>query len=394
MERVLLAGDFNYGPPIDFETLQVPLATGLLSVTTHRSDFPLDHLLGFASRRNPKRGFLFVSKVLGKHIPVRPSVIREVHARLAARIGNVPGPVVCIGMAETAIALGHGVFDEFTRQTGRHDDTMFLHSTRYRLDQPHALEFLEEHSHAADHIIYEPQNSHARSIFRDARTLVLVDDEASTGKTFVNLVAAMKGAMPLLERVITVVITDWRGPERMAATAAAFPIPSLSLSVLEGEYQFEPNPDLKFIEMPKVSGDGLNKDHLLPGNFGRLGLLPGQYPEWISRQVEHVIGTQRDGKVLVLGTGEFAYPPFLLAEELERQGVDVLYQSTTRSPIITGLAIGSALTFEDNYGERMPNYLYNAQRGQYDRVLICHETPAGSVDSALVDSLEAETLEF
>ena len=32
----------------------------------------LTELCGFASRQNPKRAFLFVSKVLGKHIPVKP----------------------------------------------------------------------------------------------------------------------------------------------------------------------------------------------------------------------------------------------------------------------------------------------------------------------------------
>ena len=34
--------------------------------------YQLKDLLGFAQRINPKRAFLFVSKVLGRHIPVAP----------------------------------------------------------------------------------------------------------------------------------------------------------------------------------------------------------------------------------------------------------------------------------------------------------------------------------
>src|SRR4029450_10696987 len=95
---------------------------------------------------------------------------------------------------------------------------------------------------------------------------------------------------------------------------------------------------------------------------------------------------------LVLGTGEFAYPPFLLAEELERRGLDVRYQSTTRSPIIEGGAIGTSLTFADNYGDGIPNFLYNARREDYDRIIVCHETPAATVDGGLLTALSPESI--
>jgi hypothetical protein len=99
-------------------------------------------------------------------------------------------------------------------------------------------------------------------------------------------------------------------------------------------------------------------------------------------------------RLLVLGTGEFAYPPFLLAEELERHGLDVRYQSTTRSPIIEGGAIGCSLAFADNYGDGIPNFLYNARREDYDRILVCHETPAATIDGALLSALGAEAVPF
>lgn len=399
------------GPLVSDECIeehQVKLPTGTLDIKVFKTLMPLDEICSFAARQNPKRGFLFVSKVLGKHIPVRPSKVREVHTRLAAQIpADLPGPVVVIGMAETAICLGNGVFDEYARLSGR-QDVMFTQSTRYRLDKPVAIEFLEEHSHAADHIIYEPEDAALKEMFFNARSLVLIDDEASTGKTFVNLVKNMTSIMPLVERVVTGVITDWRGPKRTAETLAAIPVPAQTIAILHGEYQFSASPHLKLVEMPKVTGSNQARDRILPHNFGRLGLPPGYYEGDTDgkRCIEAALAQtacplsrfcglgQHGEKLLVLGTGEFAYPPFLLAEALELSGFNVFYQSTTRSPIMTGLAIAARVEHTDNYGDGIVNFIYNARREDYDRVIICHETPKGSVDDALTGALAAETLEF
>ena len=72
-------------PPGDGRT-QVRLRSGTLRLAVERADWPLESLCGFASRRGKKRGFVFVSKVLGKHYPVRPRVMEEAHARLVAQV--------------------------------------------------------------------------------------------------------------------------------------------------------------------------------------------------------------------------------------------------------------------------------------------------------------------
>ena len=413
--HVLDAGRHNFmgagkfvidGSAIEARTVELP--TGMLDIKVFQTSMPLSEICGFAARQNPKRGFLFVSKVLGKHIPVLPSKVREVHTRLASQIDpNLPGPVVFIGMAETAICMGNGVFDEYVRLTGR-QDVMFIQSTRYPLVKRRAIEFLEEHSHAADHIIYEPEDAALKATFYGARSLVLIDDEASTGKTFVNLVKNMATIMHHVERVVTGVITDWRGPKRSQEMQAQMPLPSTMVAILSGEYQFTPAPTLKLVEMPKVTGTDSFRDGTLRSNFGRLGLpanlynVDGAAQRCIENLVESVgmpslpycAHGQHGEKMLILGTGEFAYPPFLLAERLEAAGFHVLYQSTTRSPIMTGLAIGCRIEHTDNYGDGIVNFLYNARRQDYDRVLLCHETPVGSVDPRLVEALGAETLEF
>ncbi len=92
----------------------------------------------------------------------------------------------------------------------------------------------------------------------------------------------------------------------------------------------------------------------------------------------------RGERILVLGTGEFVWEPFLLAERLEAAGAQALYGSTTRSPIAVGYAIESAISFTDNYGLGIPNFVYNVAHQQFDRILVCTETPAESIDTQLL----------
>jgi hypothetical protein len=96
----------------------------------------------------------------------------------------------------------------------------------------------------------------------------------------------------------------------------------------------------------------------------------------------------------VLGTGEFMHPSTLLGAALERLGVDVVVQSTTRSPILTWGAIGHALGLPDNYGEGIPNFIYNVAPGQYDHVLVCHETPAGEALPGFARLLNARLFHY
>lgn len=355
----------------------VELATGVLRIRVDRADLPLAELCDFATRMNPRRGFLFVSKVLGRHLPARPSVMRDSQRRLAARLpASLPGPVVIIGLAETAVALGQGVHAEFVARTGR-DDVLYLQTTRYALDRAPAMTFEEEHSHAPRHLLHQPAAPADRALLRSARSLVIVDDEASTGRTLVNVARAFARIAPGLERSAAVVLTDWR-PEPDAEVEV--------LSLLRGSYEFSPRADAPPVEMPRVAGDGRPRTSLLPRNYGRLGLRrPPVVPPELVRGLDVAPGA----RVLVLGTGEFCYLPMLIAEALEQAGADVRCQSTTRSPARLGHAIGSAMTFLDNYGDGIPNFLYNVRPLDYERVIVVYETPRDTVQAGLIDTLRA-----
>lgn len=364
------------------QTLSATLMRGQLEVTVDAAVIAPDALFGFAERRNPKRAFLFVSKVLGRHIPVRPSVMDKSYENLAAKIpADLPGPVLVIGMAETAVGLGAGVHRAFSRTRA---DTLYMVSTRHPTGTELFARFEEEHSHASAHLIHLPVDADAREMMLNARSLVLVDDEASTGKTFINLHRALVDAgLRQIERVVTCVLTDWSG----TAVRDSIGESAHQVSLLQGSYRFSEDPEAPLPDMPSVGTIAAGEWPLTPASdWGRLGV----------RNVEDTLAPELEVKpgerILVVGTSEFVWRPFLLAERLERAGADVHFSSTSRSPIALGHAIGHALSFSDNYGLGIPNFLYNVSPGQFDRVLICSETPAQAVPAELVNALNAQVI--
>jgi len=364
------------------------LPTGLLEVDLYKGADELDALLGFAARANAKRGFLFLSKVLGKHWPVRASSMLEVHARLAAGVPDGSGPVLFIAMAETAVGLGQGVFEAWLRANpGR--DALFLHTTRYRVGTGPIIEFEEAHSHAPRQFLHMPASRHEQELLLRAQTIVLVDDEASTGNTFVNLAQACRRLNPSIERVHLAVIANFMG--RAATGAARFGLPATLGALIDGEYRFEAA-NIPVDAAPAQRFDA-QAERGASTAFGRLGLArPLRAPELLARRL--AAGIAPGDKVLVLGTGEFMHASTLLGAALEAHGLDVVVQSTTRSPILTWGAVGHALTFPDNYGEGIANFLYNVAPGQYAHVLVCHETPPNAALRALAGQLGARLFHY
>lgn len=360
----------------------IMLARGELQLDITRCSVVPASLFGFSERRNPKRAFLFVSRVLGRHIPARPSTMSASFDALAAKIpADLPGPVLVLGMAETAVGLGAGVHRSLRRTR---PDTVYLVSTRHPLGTELFARFEEEHSHASAHLVHLPQDPITRELMLNARSLVLVDDEASTGKTFINLLAALRDAgLRKVERVVTATLTDWsdNAVQKQLGDMAS------SISLLEGCYRFIENPDALLPDMPAV-GRVAQGDWPLAAekDWDRLGVREDH------ATLAPSLTVNRGERILVVGTSEFVWHPFRLAERLEKAGADVHFSSTSRSPIALGHAIDHALSFSDNYGLGIPNFLYNVAPGQFDRVLICSETPAAAVDATLIQALNAEII--
>jgi len=371
----------------------ITLRSGTLTLDVEQADIPLEELCGFGTRRSRKRGFLIVSKVLGKHIPVDPLRMEWTHRRLAEKLAraDVPGPVVVIAMAETATALGQGVFEQFLAHTGR-DDVLVLHTTRYRLDRPLALTCDESHSHATEHLLYMPSESEDANLFVTARSLILVDDEISSGRTLANLAREYLRRNPALEAVHLVCLTDWTGDVRRRQLGEELQRPVRFHHLLRGSLHFEPAENFDPGPIPDVSGKGNLKDAILPSRGGRHGVrraLKIDVPTFL--KAADVGPAER---VLVLGTGEFSYAPYRLALALRKHKHQVVYQSTTRSPMLPGEDMGGVLEFVDNYGDDIPNYVYNVAGRRYDQVIIGYETHPLPTSHRLPEMLGARAIYF
>ncbi|MDQ7017020.1 MAG: phosphoribosyltransferase domain-containing protein [Gammaproteobacteria bacterium] len=326
-------------------TLSVTIAAGQLDISIHTSRRPLDELLTFASRENPKRGFLFISKILGKHWPVAPSAMRAAYDELAQLIQAGTNSYV-VGMAETATGLGAGVADSLSRL--QNAAVFYQHTTRCQTDHPLWLSLDEAHSHAVDHLFYQPHPALLADIQKSQR-LILVDDEITTGRTLQRLAERLLPKLPEVKEVVIVALVSWLD-EQARQQLSQFPVPVRFVTLLEGQFSFTPNPTYQAHLPADVDHD---LSHVKGReDLGRFGLkMPYQ------GAVHPVAG---DNPLTVIGDGEHLYLPFLIAEATEKQGRLVHFQSTTRSPIAHTDGISNKLSFAID--ERpLRHYLYNFQ---------------------------------
>ncbi|ARU54689.1 phosphoribosyl transferase family protein [Oleiphilus messinensis] len=341
----------------DVHSIQLP--AGELEITVFNALSPLEQLLTFGSRQNPKRKYLFISKILGKYIPCRPESMRDSYVKLANSIQpeiESSGPVWVMGVAETATALGAGVAQELQQLS--ESDVFYSHTTRYRLPSDVAFSITEVHSHAPAHIVYELETHFPCEA---VQSVVLVDDEVSTGNTLRQLTEALQLRLPELRNVFWVSLVNWLSPKQKQAIQAGFPQVTLHfIELLSGAYRFEDNgafnpglPRNTAIDISNVE----NRD-----DTGRLGLWTNNGPQArFSTPAGHLIdpgNLHQNEKYVVIGTGEFTYFPFLFAETMEKQGLDVLFQSTARSPVLPGGPIKSKQSFLDE-AHGAVFYLYN-----------------------------------
>jgi len=375
--------------PITLEPkkINIPLATGTLHLDLQPGTVPLHRLLGFAARIGSKRKFLLVSKVLGKHYPVSPTLMAWSYRALARQIGGNLGASVWIGMAETATGLGYGVFEAACR-LGL-PDALFLQTTRYHLDGVERLQFDEAHSHATDFFLYYPEHARQRGQFLNATTVVLIDDEISTGRTFLQLLNAYRRINPTLQKVVIVSLVNFANPSDLDAFNQQAGVEVAWIWLRRGQLGFTDNGNnaLDSIRI-NVDSNGTCKKRLL-GWSGRVGLgAPVNFPDGAASRIAALFQTGDDDlrPLLVLGTGECNAPAFLLGRALESAGFDVKVQSTTRSPIHIGNDIRSVWQFQDNYEDGIANFLYNMEPSDYREIILCHETP---VNCVLQDRLAA-----
>ncbi|WP_348548661.1 phosphoribosyltransferase domain-containing protein [Psychrobacter sp. KFRI-CH2-11] len=398
-------------------TIELPRGTLDLTYQTNSHNgnaaYQLNDLLGFAQRINPKRAFLFVSKVLGRHIPVAPSTMRTAFTDLATLIpSHLPEPILVIGMAETAVGLSAGVHQAL--QT-RYPNALLLNSTRHAQHSADAAPndsacllttFSEDHSHASQHLIYQSADQATQAQLLASKTLIMVDDEASTGNTCVNVVTALRHAgLIQLEQVHLTTLVDWSLNQQQETTKTADAISSRLPDIdfyrhhlLSGAWTWTDAPNPEPITMPAVDTTEAGSQPLGDtGNWGRFPTLDStkgfdrylaHFQTVFTRFREQVSPSlpQWPARILVLGSNEFVWLPFLLAEWLESQTqATVKFGALTRSPIALGGAISTMLSFRDHYGLGMTNFVYNVEPKAWDLIVLCVETATDSVDEMWQD---------
>jgi len=341
----------NYTKTIQSGTLELSISDG------HER---MDDLMDFASRENPRRHFSFVSKVLGKHIPVKPSLMRNIYDELS-HLCQLQGDTYVVAMSEMGVGLGAGVADSLAK-INTDKNIFFQHTTRSKLSHEQWLNLDEVHSHAVDHILYAPKQEFRNDIMASS-TLVIVDDEITTGRTVFLLASKIIQKVTGIRKIIFVSLVNWLKPEN-ALKFNGLGIEIEFVQLLKGEFTFTKNK--KFSTALPAKVDSNSSTSKCRDDLGRLGLKMPYH-----MQLDETYAADfKEKSVVVVGHGEHLYLPFLVAEDLEKKGIDIVFQSTTRSPVLEGDAIQHRICFDVDH--QKVNYIYNFPTDR--KVLVMNES--------------------
>ena len=379
----------------------------------------MESLFSMALRVNKKRQFLFVSKLIAKHLAVHPAlalgtgsllasllmeksglspipqnrqIVEMIHSGKAcletsrkslAHRAILPEKTVFIGMAETATGLGHAVFHHF-------DEAAYIHTTREEIiDKTPAFVFEEEHSHATSHKVYAPVG-----MLEDAETIVLIDDEISTGNTLLNLITALDAQFPG-KKYISLSILDWRSNSQQQKLEKMAKEQNLEIEVLSlqtGEFALHhsespeeggirlldgtgnrlPNPSAQYEPAEELLSSTGQRYLPFTGRFGLTSNGHLEIEEWAEKTAREMPASE---KPLIIGIGENMYLPLRFALAL---GGDALVQTTTRSPIFAAdeisYPIKEKVRFKLPDARDVDQFLYNINEMDVDRIYLLAES--------------------
>jgi hypothetical protein len=269
-------------------------------------------------------------------------------------------------MAETATGLAQAVWASWR---GRHAavTSAYVQSSRQIAPGARVLcRFEEGHSHAASHMVQVA--GEVEALLPQARGLVIIDDECSTGATFVEAAEALVSALPQIEHVACASLTDWSG----GGFLPRMPRPASAHSLIAGTLHWTPGAGQAAASLAPAA----NRHGTAPatGMRSRTGLLE---PEAATRAS---IVAHPGERVLVLGDGEHAYEALRVAEEIGAQGGIAAVQSITRTPALLGHAMASVTALADAYGSGATCHVYNLLAHRPDRIVIAAEIDGGQAD--------------
>lgn len=359
-----------------------------INIENNPLNLKIKDYLEVALRNNNKRRFLFISKKLGKHLPVNPNQVDELGYLLSKaykikyKDNNKENQMV-IGFAETATALAHSFFAHL----GSSD--FFIHTTREEIETIKKIEFKEEHSHATEQNLYLDN----LNIINKIDTIILVDDEITTAKTCVNMIEQFQ-KIHHCNKYVIVSILNWISKKKKDEIDKK--AKELNCEI-EFVYLFNGDFDFKFDEenklQDKIESNPINtrdieinnikldfKEYLGSKNYlkytGRFGINRKDQEKLMKIIEEEGLKLKPKydkDKILAIGIEEFMYIPMMLSKQIKG---DVYYHSITRSPIIPNdeakYPIKKKYKLESFYNENI-NYIYNLNVNEYKECFLFME---------------------
>ncbi|MCI8327597.1 MAG: hypothetical protein HFI37_07455 [Lachnospiraceae bacterium] len=328
-------------------------------------------LVAIARRENnQKRVYLVLNRLQGKHIPVSPAKAFSMFDALGELVKGAyqDEALLLVGFAETATAIGASLAIQL--------NTLYMQTTREKIEGVEYLYFSEEHSHATEQKLIKTDLDF---VVDQIDRIVFVEDEVTTGNTILNMICVIqKNYQNKIRFAVASLLNGMDEKARKRYEELEIPTHYLvktnheNYTEIAGKYKgdgkyiinngMETVPDFSEYEI----GDYLNARRL---NRGEVYL---KACESLWENVQKKVGEFCSKKILVLGTEECMYPALFIARMLEQTGNIVKCHSTTRSPI----EVSSELEYPVHvrcglpslYDKTRKTFLYNLEK--YEEVLI------------------------
>lgn len=397
------------------------LLTVQIDIVSNPFQFQMDDLFKFGVRKNPKRNFLFVSTLLGKHLAIQPQMLKIAGSLLAniytktlydiqfantdvlsraikenyvsdeaqyesQKTYKLPQKTFIIGFAETATGISESVFSSFS-------NSFFVHTTRRPVcSRKNAFSFLEEHSHGINHKCFLDNEYELRC----SDNILLIDDEITTGNTCRNLIRSItKEFGPKKYTILS--ILNWCGEKEVEAfknleseTENTISMASIiggtlrfdNKDILTDNFKDAAKPDVELgVSLKQYNvrfrrrieyTDKNGHKHSIPEFSGVFGVDSKNFHSSeteIVRIADSLKQLRSKEKTLCIGSGECIYLPAKIASHM---GENVFFQSYTRSPICAfdknEYPIHNKMAFVDD--ENKINYLYNIKECGFSEIFV------------------------
>ena len=334
-----------------------------MNAIENKMNLNIDEVISIVERDgNKKRNYLIMNKLQAKYLPVKASQAFDMFDLLAEEVKQYTGNIVVIGFAETATAIGARIAQKLAENP--ENKVTFLPTTREVFKQTPIVEFKEEHSHAVEQTIYGSEET-----FENADYIIFAEDELTTGNTILNCVKNLNFKCKYVAASLANCMSD----EQIKTFKENNIEPIWLMRLDKSNYTSISGNDSINIEYENSENTNIKVENTIKLDNPRLGVDILKYFNDSIKLAENIMKNNEftDKKVLILGTEECMYPGMIVADYLNKNGVDAYVQTTTRVPACVSqkedYPLKTRYQVKSLYGDRF-TYIYNLEK--YDIAII------------------------